>query len=339
VYYGSDPPEIWPEEGMEGPSCAENGRHRLPSRLELATKRAGELPDRVDAMVVLAERSLAGGGEDGRGEGARARARRRGQRPLLLVHLSEDRLALALTAGKHDADPEVSLAEEGPTTNVPAPVAVPFVAELHGGGWLGGESLLRLACDAAVVVVKIDAQGHVLDVGRRQRTIPPAILRALLARDRHCQFPGCAAQAFIEAHHVDHWAHGGKTRLDNLTSLCHRHHAAVHEGGCRVEHGEDGGAPRFFDASGRLLEAAPRPAPTAAGPLALAELACEQESQGVVIDRCTSLPHWDGTPADIGAAVSALWRRVERAAQRAGEHDPRGCCPVSGPPSTADVDW
>ena len=76
---------------------------------------------------------------------------------------------------------------------------------------------------------------------------------------------------------------------------------------------EDGGAPRFFDAGGRLLEAAP--------------------------DRVTSLPHWDGTPADIGAAVSVLWRRVERAAQRVGEHDQRGCCPVSEQPSTAGVDW
>jgi hypothetical protein len=141
----------------------------------LAAKRSGELPDLVDAMVVLAERSLAGCVDDCRGEKARARARarRRGQRPLLLVHLSEDRLAQALGKDGAGSAGEVALTEEGSPANVPTPLAVPFVAELHGGGWLGGESLLRLACDAAVVVVKTDAQGNVLDVGRRRRTIPP----------------------------------------------------------------------------------------------------------------------------------------------------------------------
>jgi len=42
----------------------------------------------------------------------------------------------------------------------------------------------RLACDASVVTMRHDADGHVLDVGRKTRTIPTAIRRALSARDR-----------------------------------------------------------------------------------------------------------------------------------------------------------
>ena len=56
--------------------------------------------------------------------------------------------------------------------------------------------------------------GTVLDVGRKTRTIPPAIRRALTARDHRCRFPGCNCR-HCDAHHVQHWADGGVTRLDN----------------------------------------------------------------------------------------------------------------------------
>ena len=71
-----------------------------------------------------------------------------------------------------------------------------------------------------------------LDVGRKTRTIPPAIRRALSARDT-CQFPGCTARR-CDAHHVEHWVDGGPTRLDNLVLLCRRHHRLVHEGGFQI---------------------------------------------------------------------------------------------------------
>jgi hypothetical protein len=55
----------------------------------------------------------------------------------------------------------------------------------------------------------------VLNVGRKARTIPVALRRALEARDRWCQFPGCTARR-CDGHHIRQWAHGGPTRLDNL---------------------------------------------------------------------------------------------------------------------------
>jgi 5-methylcytosine-specific restriction endonuclease McrA len=87
----------------------------------------------------------------------------------------------------------------------------------------------RLACDASLVHMRHDADG-VLDVGRKTRTIPLSIRRALTARDAGCRFPGCTSRR-CDAHHLTHWADGGATSVDNLVLLCRRHHRAVHEGG------------------------------------------------------------------------------------------------------------
>jgi hypothetical protein len=101
-------------------------------------------------------------------------------------------------------------------------------AVLEGGPYVSAETSRRLACDAALVVMTHTPDGSVLDVGRKTRTIPPAIRRALTARDAHCRFPGCTGR-HTDAHHLEHWADGGATRLDNLVLLCRRHHRAVHE--------------------------------------------------------------------------------------------------------------
>ena len=87
--------------------------------------------------------------------------------------------------------------------------------------------------------MKHDSEGKILDVGRRTRTIPTAIRRALTVRDEACQFPGCGLK-HCEAHHLKHWADGGETSLDNLVLLCRHHHRAVHEEGYRIERSSDG---------------------------------------------------------------------------------------------------
>jgi hypothetical protein len=96
--------------------------------------------------------------------------------------------------------------------------------ELEDGNAVSPETARRLACDASVV-----------HQGRKSRTIPPALRRALQRRDRGCRFPGCENRRFVDAHHVDHWARGGETTLGNLLLLCRRHHRAVHEGGFYVD--------------------------------------------------------------------------------------------------------
>jgi len=116
------------------------------------------------------------------------------------------------------------------------------ICELDDGSALAAETARRLSCDASVV-----------RDGRKSRTIPPALRRALRSRDGGCRFPGCENRRFIDAHHVRHWAKGGETTIGNLVLLCRRHHRAVHEGGIRVD--EEG---RFFFPWGQQIERVPR---------------------------------------------------------------------------------
>lgn len=117
------------------------------------------------------------------------------------------------------------------------------------------ETARRIGCDAPKVELLVDSAGNALDVGRRSRTIPPAMRRALAFRDRGCRFPSCTNRLFVDGHHIHHWSQGGETRLDNLVMLCRRHHRAVHEGGFQVAMVE--GRPIFHDPVGRLLPEQP----------------------------------------------------------------------------------
>ena len=101
--------------------------------------------------------------------------------------------------------------------------------------------------------------GSVGDVGRKTRTVPPALRRALEARDRGCRFPGCGLR-FTDAHHVRHWAEGGETKLENLVLLCRFHHRLVHEEGYTV-HFPRGERPYFLDPRMRLIPEQPPPPP------------------------------------------------------------------------------
>jgi hypothetical protein len=114
------------------------------------------------------------------------------------------------------------------------------------------ETVKRLACDAGVVVVTEDERGKPLDVGRKQRLVSTPLRRALWARDRHCTFPGCHRTRFVHAHHVDHWAEGGDTSVDNLILLCGFHHRLLHEGGYRIRR-DYAGERYFVRADGRAI--------------------------------------------------------------------------------------
>ncbi len=125
------------------------------------------------------------------------------------------------------------------------------------GPGIAPETARRLACDCALVAL-VERDGKPLSVGRRTRSIPPSIRRALLVRDGRCQFPGCERHRFVDAHHIVHWARGGATSLDNLVLLCRHHHRLVHEGGFAVSVDPDARR-RFRDPSGADVVPAPTP--------------------------------------------------------------------------------
>jgi hypothetical protein len=114
------------------------------------------------------------------------------------------------------------------------------------------ETVRRLCCDASLVRLTEAADGTPLAVGGRQRNVPAAIRRALRSRDRGCSFPGCERDRYVDVHHIEHWALGGETSLDNLTLLCTQHHRLLHEGRFGIRRDRDG-AIRFERADGRVI--------------------------------------------------------------------------------------
>jgi hypothetical protein len=105
----------------------------------------------------------------------------------------------------------------------------------------------RLACDAELIPVCLGTQGEVLDVGRLARLVTPALWRALVARDRHCTFPGCTRPpAMCHAHHIIHWADGGRTSLDNLVLVCGEHHRVLHHTPWQVRLDRDDRRPEYL---------------------------------------------------------------------------------------------
>ena len=228
---------------------------------------------RADALALLAESFLQHG----------AQAMSGGDRHQIVVHVDHDTLRNA----------------------------APGRCELDDGPSLAVETARRLACDSSVVRIVEDADGEPLDVGRKTRSIPPALRRALKSRDQGCVFPGCTHKRYVDGHHIEHWADGGATRLSNLVSLCRFHHRAVHEGGIRIERLDDG-AWRFVLPNGesRLSCAPGHTLPMGS----LRDLVATHRSAGLRIDARTAATRWRGERMDHGQAISSLLFRSRAAA-------------------------
>jgi len=134
-------------------------------------------------------------------------------------------------------------------------------AEIEEGGNIAAETARRVSCDAGLVHWLDSSRvgqpgGEPLSIGRKSRTIPPAIRRALQRRDGGCRFPGCTNSHFVDAHHIQHWADGGETSMDNLVLLCRHHHRLVHEGGFGLAKSIDDGI-EFTNPAGEMIPSGP----------------------------------------------------------------------------------
>jgi 5-methylcytosine-specific restriction endonuclease McrA len=222
-----------------------------------------------------------------------------------------DALALlAETALHHEIDPGAPGERYQVVVHVDAAALAdpeqPGQSVLEEGGHVSAETSRRLACDASRVVMRHDDEGRLLEVGARTRTIPPALRRALLHRDRSCRFPGCHARVG-EGHHVRHWAQGGPTTLGNLVLLCRRHHHAVHEEGYRVFRGPDGTLD-FRRPDGRPLPEVPPTDPVPADPIHA--LHAQHAALGLRLRARTACPGWLGERLDLGWALDVLHPRA-----------------------------
>jgi hypothetical protein len=125
-------------------------------------------------------------------------------------------------------------------------------SEIENGPHVTAVTSRRIGCDSTVVKIKEDENGEPLSIGRRSRSIPPAMRRGLRNRDVGCRFPGCTNHRFVDGHHIKHWADGGETSMYNLVLLCRHHHHLVHEGGFVCEKSASGKV-RFKDQRGQRL--------------------------------------------------------------------------------------
>lgn len=173
---------------------------------------------------------------------------------------------------------------------------------IEHGPAIPAETARRLACDSSLVTIIENSRGEPLDVGRKTRTVPPALRRALRSRDRGCRFPGCPHTIYVDAHHIRHWACGGETRLSNLVTLCRFHHRAVHEGGMRIQVLDDG-ALRFIDSRGEVCSMPDPPSGS------VADLRRQHSSRGLRIDERTAASRWGGERIDYDLAIHGLLSR------------------------------
>ncbi len=171
--------------------------------------------------------------------------------------------------------------------------------EIEDGPSVAAETARRLSCDASLLRIVEDESGAPLDVGRKTRSIPPAIRRALQSRDAGCRFPGCTHTRFLDGHHIRHWADGGETKLSNLVMLCRFHHRQVHEGRVDVRMLDDG-ALRFTGPRGQVLE----PAVALSG--TTSELVRGNRRDGHDIGPATAVTRWCGERIDYDLAIAGL---------------------------------
>jgi hypothetical protein len=183
--------------------------------------------------------------------------------------------------------------------------------EIEHGPAVAAETARRLACDASLVTVTENAQGEPLDVGRKTRSIPPAIRRALNSRDKGCRFPGCTHQRYVDAHHIEHWVHGGETKLGNLVTLCRFHHRYVHEENISIQTQPDGNW-RFQRPDGSAFDEV---RPTEIPDYAWTDLSDTHAEQGIHIDSATAATLWRGERMDYGLAIQVLLHQAGHAHQ------------------------
>ena len=174
-------------------------------------------------------------------------------------------------------------------------------AEIEDRGHVPAETSRRLACDCSIVHWHENKQGDPLNIGRKTRSIPPAIRRALKRRDNGCCFPGCTCNRFVDAHHIHHWADGGETCMDNLVLLCRTHHRLVHEAGYGVRY-EAGKGAVFSLPGGKVIPQGPD---TRSRGNVFA-ITSGNHKNGLNITPETSIPQWHGEQMDHGTAVDML---------------------------------
>ncbi len=89
----------------------------------------------------------------------------------------------------------------------------------------------RLAENATISHVAVDADGEIVDIGTARKSMSPRLRRTVELRDEGCTWPGCdRPPEWTDVHHIVAREDGGQNVLSNLRLLCRHHHRLVHWG-------------------------------------------------------------------------------------------------------------
>ena len=132
----------------------------------------------------------------------------------------------------------VHMARTTPRNTLTTPGAhVNILATPDGRGYMPNnvgapsKAIASLLANADIRLSTVNSDGLILNTGRKQRLATNGQVNALLAMwGGQCAAPGCTHTRFIEIHHIEDWATGGLTDLENLLPLCSACHSLVTEG-------------------------------------------------------------------------------------------------------------
>src|SRR6185312_14458832 len=180
-----------------------------------------------------------------------------------------------------------------PPVRVPGDPADPARCHVEDGPAISVSTAQMVGCTAALSWMTHGDAGAVLALGRRRPG--SAIRRAARDRDHgRCRYPGCESRR-TDLHHIQHWASGGPTDLDNLISLCPWHHKIVHDRGYTIAAPPAaGGTFAFYRPDGTPLPSSP-PLPGPDGPI--------DQAHDADITPDTIIPPWYGERLDLHHAI------------------------------------
>lgn len=216
---------------------------------------------RVDALLDVARGYVETGPADVSGE----------DRDIVVINVRADDLRrvteqaspstepLGVPAGTSDTVPTVarlSNSEAADRSAGAAPGDPSPTAWIESVGSVSATTAARVACTGSLqVIVTEDTTGEILHLGRTQRLASRQQRRAMMARDKHCQFPGCIRAVRLHAHHITPWSLGGLTDVDKMVMLCQHHHVVVHAASVTVTKHRDRPGYRFTRVGGEPITA------------------------------------------------------------------------------------
>jgi len=246
----------------------------------------------ADALLVMAEAFLA----------EKAAAADDPEAYQVIVHVGTDAIASDRPAA--DAG-DVSATPSSPPRS-PGHHADPARCHVEDGPAISVTTAQMIACSASWSWMLHDSAGKLLDLGRRRRRPNATLRRAARERDKcRCRFPGCESRR-VDLHHIQYWSNGGRTKLDNLVSLCKYHHMLVHERGYLIAAARDGTF-TFYRPDGAAIPASP-PLPQPDGRIG--------DCHDAEITPETIIPPWYGERLDLDYAIHVCFANARTEQER-----------------------